>query len=176
MKVHICTHCGPTFIFARDKLTTGLKNDLGPFTRARPLTTCQNHVQFHSGRLGIATNKMADVRLVSAAVIVAIICKRRTKKRIVKSVWERVCRLFKSTSSLLPSDIFLSVSSSKKGSFRFCTGGRFPIMTTEATSSATLTQENLTFLPYSVEICEKYVVFCRFRLRLSQRFKLAYLQ
>ena len=33
--------------------------------------------------------KMADVRQVWATVIVAIICKRRKKKRMVKKVWER---------------------------------------------------------------------------------------
>ena len=52
-------------------------------------TTCQNRVQFHSGGLGIATNKMAESGKVSAAVIVSIICKRRKKKRKVKEVWER---------------------------------------------------------------------------------------
>ena len=50
---------------------------------------CQNLLQFHSGGLGIARNKMADVQQVSVAVIVAIICKRRKKKRMVKEVWER---------------------------------------------------------------------------------------
>ena len=53
------------------------------------LMTCQTRVQFHSGELGIAINKMADVQQFSAAVIVAIICKRRKKKRKVKEVWER---------------------------------------------------------------------------------------
>ena len=37
----------------------------------------------------IATNKMTDVQQVLAAVTVAIICKRRKKKRMVKEVWER---------------------------------------------------------------------------------------
>ena len=32
---------------------------------------------------------MADVQQVSAAVIVAIVCKRRKKKREVKEVWDR---------------------------------------------------------------------------------------
>ena len=45
--------------------------------------------RFHSGGLGIATNKIADVQPVSAAVIVAIICKRRKKKRKVKKVLGR---------------------------------------------------------------------------------------
>ena len=32
---------------------------------------------------------MADVRQISAAVVVAIICKRRKRKRKAKEVWER---------------------------------------------------------------------------------------
>ena len=47
------------------------------------------------------------------------------------------------------------------------------ISLTTTTSSAILTQENSTFVPYSVEICHRirYVIFYRFRLRLSQRFR-----
>ena len=48
---------------ACDKLTTGLRHDLRPFTHARHFhfQHAKNRVQFHSGGLGIATNKMADV-------------------------------------------------------------------------------------------------------------------
>lgn len=38
-------------------------------------------MQFHSGALGIATNKMAEVRQVSAAVIVALLLIRKKKKK-----------------------------------------------------------------------------------------------
>ena len=78
--------------------------------------------------------KSRAIPLVSAAVIVSIICKRR-----------------KRTSSSLHSDIIFSVSSSENVFFALEAVFDFP----EATSSAILTQENFTFLPYSVEICHK---------------------
>ena len=58
------------------------------------LTTCQNRVQFHSGGLGIAPNKMAEslTSLISAALIVSIIWKRRKREKKMKEVLEEWLR------------------------------------------------------------------------------------
>ena len=50
------------------------------------LTTCKNRVQFHSRGLGIATNKMADGRQVSAAVIVALFAREERGKESGRSL------------------------------------------------------------------------------------------
>ena len=140
-------------------------------------------MQLHSGGLGTTTDKMADVRQVSAAVIVTIICKRRKRKRKVKEVWDRKWlkrRTERGVYRQLLEELRLEDAANYRRYLRMGTAtfqwnlNGFPYFSDNWGHNFVrhFDAKKLHLPPIlRINFVTRYVIFYRFRLRLSQRFK-----